>query len=440
MDDRPQACRLCGKAENLCDSLGMVRYNVPDSDPRWGKLFRCPNYPASADTDRQERLRRVSNLEVFADKTFDTFTPDVPGYEPREIDALTQAYQAALHFAERPQGWLLLEGGYGTGKTHLAAAIGNERLRRGDLVLFITSPDLLDYLRATYSPDAETGYDETFDRIRNASLLILDDLGVENPSQWAQEKLFQLLNHRYTHRLPTVITTNQELERLDARIKSRLLDIDRTRRVVINAGDYRSNDQRTRTPADDSLMLYQQYTFESFDAVNHLLPEERQNLQRVVRAARDYATDHRDQWLWLYGGYGTGKTHLAAAIALTRQQKRETVMFVNVPDWLERLRATFSGGRDAEISYSQRLAQVRNAPFLVLDDIGLKNPSPWARERLFQVLDHRYVTRRPTVLTSSGDLDELGERILTRVLDDRVCTRFELTCRAYTLRRRSVRG
>ena len=77
----------------------------------------------------------------------------------------------------------------------------------------MTTPDLLDYLRATYAPDSNVTYDRGFDAIRNAEVLILDDYGAHSSTAWAEEKLFQLLNHRFNARLPTVITTNQPLDR-----------------------------------------------------------------------------------------------------------------------------------------------------------------------------------------------------------------------------------
>ncbi len=71
-------------------------------------------------------------------------------------------------------------------------------------------------------------------------LLILDDLGAHNSTPWAQEKLFQILNHRYNGRLPTVITANQRLEELDPRIASRLADLGFSQVFEIPAPDFRA--------------------------------------------------------------------------------------------------------------------------------------------------------------------------------------------------------
>src|SRR5258708_40182641 len=99
------------------------------------------------------------------------------------------AGERAVRYAESPRGWLLFRGTYGTGKTHLAAAIANYRLTLNEAVLFITVPDLLDYLRATYGPTSEIGYDERFEQFHTASLLILADLGAESQTPCALEKL-----------------------------------------------------------------------------------------------------------------------------------------------------------------------------------------------------------------------------------------------------------
>ncbi len=426
-----RACVLCGAAEGICEGLGVVRYDVLPGDPRFGKLFRCPNRPAEHDSERQDRLRRFSNLGALSEKRFEDFVVENPMYTPQEQRSLINAYEAARAFAAQPQGWLLLEGGYGCGKTHLAAAIGNARIARGEEVLFITSPDLLDHLRVSYSDDSQS-YDDTFERLKGVGLLILDDLGVENPSPWAKEKLFQLLNYRYTQRMTTVITTNAELDRLDPRLKSRLLDVDRTRRAAISAPDYRSTNDDVRTKLSSTLALYRDYTFENFDTTSQLNQEERANITTVMQAARAYAERPREPWLILAGRSGTGKTHLAAAIANARQQAGSEVFFITVADLMDDLRTTFNPAATA--TFDQRFQQVKNAGLLVLDDLSAGS-SEWAREKLFQIIDYRYVTRKPTVFTLS-DIERVHERIRVRLFDQRLSASYELTVPAYALRTR----
>jgi DNA replication protein DnaC len=91
-------------------------------------------------------------------------------------------------------------------------------------VLFISVPDLLDDLRATFSPTSSISYSKRFKEIRSARYLILDDLGTESATNWAKEKLHQIFDYRYNACLPTVITTATPLEELDTRLASRMLD------------------------------------------------------------------------------------------------------------------------------------------------------------------------------------------------------------------------
>lgn len=200
-----------------------------------------------------EKLYELSNLGPFADKTFENFNPAVPGVQG--------AFYAAQKYAERPQGWLIMFGNYGAGKTHLAAAIANELLNNHYRVLFAVVPDLLDHLRATFGPSSEVEYDERFEAIRDVQVLILDDLGTENTTPWAREKLFQIVNHRYNYALSTVFTSNRKPEDIDPRIFSRMSDRALSNHhIMIEAGDYRrlTMDQRyQRYPTNGARRRFQ---------------------------------------------------------------------------------------------------------------------------------------------------------------------------------------
>jgi DNA replication protein DnaC len=104
--------------------------------------------------------------------------------------------------------------------------------------MFVPVSDLLDHLRATFSPTSPITYDRRFDQVRDAPLLVLDDLGTQSSTAWAQEKLFQLLNHRYNAALPTVITTSSTLEKLDRRLTSRIIDTRLCTTYAITAPSY----------------------------------------------------------------------------------------------------------------------------------------------------------------------------------------------------------
>ena len=67
----------------------------------------------------------------------------------------------------------------------------------------------------------------------------LDDLGAENSTPWVNETLFQLINYRYNNELPTIFTSNAEVDGVEDRIRSRMLDNSFTERWAIQAPDYR---------------------------------------------------------------------------------------------------------------------------------------------------------------------------------------------------------
>lgn len=217
----------------VCKGAGYLRADVPYGHPQFGKPIACACKQAEWTEKRKQQLAAMSNLEAFRDRDFTSFNWRVPGVQ--------EAFSKARAFAKSPMDWLLLVGPNGCGKTHLAAAIANQCLLQEMAVLFVTAPDLLDYLRATFAPTSPVAYDELFWRVREAEILVIDDLGTGQLTPWAGEKLYQLINHRYTLHLPTVITANANgLNALDERLRSRLADQGLVLAVTMDlAGDYR---------------------------------------------------------------------------------------------------------------------------------------------------------------------------------------------------------
>lgn len=143
------------------------------------------------------------------------------------------AYKFVNNFKENQHtDGLLFTGPVGSGKTFLACCITNALLNRGHTVLFMVVPDLLDMIKATYNfPRNEVSYSEQelLNTAREVPLLVLDDLGAHNYTDWTRNKLYSIINHRLNHRLATVITTNISLENLEeylgARTTSRIFQM-----------------------------------------------------------------------------------------------------------------------------------------------------------------------------------------------------------------------
>jgi DNA replication protein DnaC len=160
-------------------------------------------------------------------------------WEDRGSRSLLFAYHAAKNIARGNLTWgnfLVLAGPTGVGKTHLALAIAWEWFEDGFSVVFSRVDDLLDELRQGYEDGT---YHKRLERIRQCSLLVLDDLGAEHAKDWAGEKIDRIVDWRYVSRMPLVVTTNAKSEELAPRVASRLADRSCSLVVQIDAEDYR---------------------------------------------------------------------------------------------------------------------------------------------------------------------------------------------------------
>lgn len=192
--------------------------------------------------DKVERLFKTSKLPArFGDRTFDNY---ITTSENKE------AYGSALDYAEnfkqkKSQGQgLLLSGTVGTGKTHLAAAITLRLIESGQSVIFGTVTTLLGRIRETYAKNSEFDEREIIDQLTSVSLLVIDDLGKEKPTEWVEQTLYEIINTRYEHNMPLIITSNISLKEVRDRyenngpaIESRIIEMCRGIRMI--GKDYR---------------------------------------------------------------------------------------------------------------------------------------------------------------------------------------------------------
>lgn len=220
-----------------CHGRGWVMPRLDNpNDPRFGRAEMCACRQAQVRRDTVQRLMGQAGLGRAALRTFASFrlTGDS---DPHGPDA---AYYLCRKYAEgkisRP--WLFLYGAFGSGKTHLALAIANERIAALVPVLFSAAPDLIDTIRSGYNDGT---YQALMEQTKNVELLALDDFGIGKQGAETNEYrlLFQILNHRSLQMLPTVITSNIAPEGIEPRLRSRIMDNALTTRVKIQSDDTR---------------------------------------------------------------------------------------------------------------------------------------------------------------------------------------------------------
>ena len=212
----------------------MVHPIGEDGKPRYGEVVPCVCSQERMLKERYEHMLKFCQLPVATESwTFENFDYSGP---------LREAYEAALELAEeRGIKWLTLVGPVDTGKSHLAVAICRRWLARGKPARYVLVPLMLEELRAGYQFEGE--YDRRLEFLLKVHLLVLDDLGTQKPTEWAVEKLMQVIDYRYVNALPLVVTTNKPLDNLpgdtEHRIGSRLLRATFGKVVTINAHEYR---------------------------------------------------------------------------------------------------------------------------------------------------------------------------------------------------------
>jgi len=194
-------------------------------------------FEIDAITEKAQRLIENSNLgKRFKERTFDTF----------DQSRCKTAYETALKYAREfdsneGQG-ILFTGTYGTGKTHLAAAITNYIISEfGISVKFGTFIDLLANIKASFSKDCVTSEEDLVNAMMNIDLLVIDDIGKEKNTEWSNAILYRLINRRYENYKPTIITSNLSIAELENEIGKATVSriIEMCDGVKMDGSDYR---------------------------------------------------------------------------------------------------------------------------------------------------------------------------------------------------------
>jgi DNA replication protein DnaC len=203
--------------------------------PLPGDSLRVEPCGCQGDSRRQQRLAAAIIPKRYAHCTLDTFR--------EKSTVLRNAKRRVQEFVDlwpkTPEGkGLLLMGGCGTGKTHLAVAALIEIINSGKpgRALFSNFQDLIQEIQASFDSDQVPSKSELLRPLLEADLLVLDELGSQKPTTFVQDILYYVINSRYNSELSTIFTTNyydrvgdakeETLElRIGTRLRSRLAEM-----------------------------------------------------------------------------------------------------------------------------------------------------------------------------------------------------------------------
>jgi len=134
----------------------------------------------------------------------------------------------------KKQKGLYLNGNFGCGKTYLVAACFNELAKKGVKSAIIYWPEFLRKLKASFNSDNES-FSNLFDRIKNVSLLLIDDIGAENTTPWGRDEILgPILQYRMQQNLTTFFTSNLSLDDLEKHfsVTKESVDVVKSRRIM----------------------------------------------------------------------------------------------------------------------------------------------------------------------------------------------------------------
>lgn len=188
-----------------CQDTGMIL--------KAGKYVPCP----CNEVRRAQLFLKRANLPLriasatFASANFSLYQPQ-QRTQAKKIYTYVQKFCQILKTEPRGKG-LYIFGPTGSGKSFLLGCIANHLLE--DLsVRYLVYADFLDQLRASFDPDSVYSEQQLMKEVREVDLLLLDDLGVEKPSEFSLKYLAQIIDYRYRNLKPLVVTSNFTLSEL----------------------------------------------------------------------------------------------------------------------------------------------------------------------------------------------------------------------------------
>lgn len=169
-------------------------------------------------------------------------------------------------------------------------------------------------------------------------------------------------------------------------------------------------------------------TFDNFSAYNDVTKNGKEVAIKYTKGLKKHLKNCTNLLIEGAGKVGTGKTHLACAVAHEAMNNGIPAKFINVTSMLAEIREHF------------RIEEYSEIELLVVDDLGKEKPSEWVFETLYSIINKRYENMRPTIITTEGTMQDLlrkyegkGKAIISRLSEDFVIVRMD--CDDFRLKR-----
>lgn len=231
---KPQPACYCGDAAFVHPVRDVTVKGDVVTRVIYGEHIPCRHCAGWSPEERKRRIALMGIPEGRQQETLSNF---------RYREGADDAFTAAEEMGSGKATWciLLLYGVHGNGKTHLARGAMLEAVQRHVEARYFTVRQLMATLRMRM--DTGGGTEELLEAVKHLGFLVLDELGTEDPkSDWQAGVIEDIINHRYDHKMPTILIQNGDLEGLKTSfpgILSRLWDSETCRLILNGAPDYR---------------------------------------------------------------------------------------------------------------------------------------------------------------------------------------------------------
>lgn len=168
-----------------------------------------------------------------------------------------------------------------------------------------------------------------------------------------------------------------------------------------------------------------EYKFENYITNN----DNRIAYEKAKKYAEDFVKGNNKESLFITGGVGTGKTHLAASIANYLIENEIPVIFGTLITLLNDIKDTYKIDGNCESDVIEKYSKI---PMLIIDDLGKERPSEWTLEKLFTIINNRYENNLPIIITTNYNKEKLRKRLLynyNEEIVDSIISRLYEMCR-----------